>query len=101
MMVTVGLLIRIEAKPDRVPDAEARFKAVVDHVRAEGKAVAWFALRFGPTSYAIMDVFRNESDRDEHLAANFAALRSAGAALFAAEPTVEYVDVVADLLPGI
>ena len=66
-MVTTGLLVRIEAKPEHTDEVEARLKEVVDLVREEGLAVAWFALRLGPTSYAIFDVFRNDADRDAHL----------------------------------
>jgi quinol monooxygenase YgiN len=99
-MVTVGLFIRVEAKPDRVADVEAKFKEVVDIVRAEGRAVVWFALRLGPTSFAIYDAFTNESDRQAHLDTMGPALRESGAELFVAEPDVQYIDVVASLLPG-
>jgi quinol monooxygenase YgiN len=99
-MVTVGLLIRVEAKPDRVAEVEARMRKVVDIVRAEELAVAWFTVRTGPTSFAIFDVFENEADRDAHLANNFESLRAAGAELFTAEPAVDYADVVAAVLPG-
>lgn len=99
-MVSVGLLIRVEAKPDRADEVEARFKQVVEIVRAEGKAVAWFAMRLGPTTFAIYDVFTNDADRQAHLDANGPALREAGAELFVDEPEVQYVDVVASLLPG-
>ncbi|NUR99461.1 MAG: antibiotic biosynthesis monooxygenase [Kribbellaceae bacterium] len=92
--------IRVEAKPDRVTEVEAKLKEVVDIVRAEGKAVVWFALRLGPTSFAIYDAFVNDEDRQAHLAANGPALRAAGAELFVEEPDVRHVDVVASLLPG-
>lgn len=99
-MVTVGLFIRVEAKPDKVQEVEERFKVVLDIVRAEGKAVAWFALRLGPTTFAIYDAFANDADRQAHLAANLPALRAAGEELFTGPPVVEHIDVVASLLPG-
>jgi len=99
-MVKLGLFIRIEAEPDKVEEVEARFKQVVDIVREEGKAVAWFALRLGPTTFAIYDAFTNEDDRQAHLAANLPALRAAGADLFVEQPTVQHIDVIAALLPG-
>lgn len=77
-MVTVGLFIRVEAKPDKVEDVEATLKSVVDQVRAEGKAVAWFGLRLGPTTFAVYDAFANDADRQAHLEANGEALRRAG-----------------------
>ena len=99
-MVSVGLFVRFEAKPDRVDDVEARLKSVVDIVRAEGLATAWFAFRLGPSSYAIFDVFVDEAGRDAHLAANGDALRAAGAELFVDGPHFNHVDVVAAVLPG-
>jgi quinol monooxygenase YgiN len=99
-MLTVGLFIRVEAKPDRVAEVEAKLKSVVDIVRAEGKAVVWFALKLGPTSFAIYDAFTNDEDRQAHLDANGPALRAAGAELFVEEPAIQHIDVVASLLPG-
>ena len=100
-MVSVGFLIRIEAKPDRVQDVENMLKSAVDHVREEGVASGWYALRLGPTSYAIFDAFADEAGRDAHWEANGATLSGPQAAeLFAAPPTVERVDIVAAVLPG-
>jgi quinol monooxygenase YgiN len=99
-MVTVGLLIRIEAKPDKVSEVEAMLKSVVDQVREEGAAVVWFALRLGPTTFGIFDAFVDEASREAHLEANGEALRAPGAELFAESPSIEYVDVIAAKLPG-
>jgi quinol monooxygenase YgiN len=99
-MVTVGLFIRIEAKPDKVPEVEAMLKSVVDYVRKEGLAVVWFALRLGPTTFGIFDAFVDEAGREAHLEANGEALRAAGAELFAESPSIEHVDVIAAKLPG-
>ena len=100
MTATVGLLVRVEAKPDKVAQVEAMLKSVVDLVRAEGRAAAWFALRLGPTTFAIYDAFANDAERQAHLDANGEALRNAGADLFTEPPTIEHVDILASLLPG-
>jgi quinol monooxygenase YgiN len=100
-MVTVGLLIRIEAKPDKVPEVEAMLKSAVDHVRKEGLAVVWSALRLGPTTFAIFDAFADDAGREAHWEANGGTLSGAAAAeLFAGPPSVERVDVIAAKLPG-
>jgi quinol monooxygenase YgiN len=99
-MVSTGFLIQVEAKPDRVPEVEAMLTAAVDHVRREGLAVAWFALRLGPTTFAIVDAFTSEADRQAHWNANGATLTgSAAADLFATAPSVAQVDVIAAKLP--
>lgn len=96
-MVTVGLFIRVEAKPDRVPEVEALLKSAVDHVREEGLAAVWCALRVGPTTFAVFDAFANEADREAHMEANAQALR---AELFAGPPVIEHADVITAMLPG-
>ncbi|MEV5747069.1 antibiotic biosynthesis monooxygenase [Actinoallomurus sp. NPDC052308] len=97
-MVTTGLLIRVEAKPDKVPEVEALLKSAVDHVRQEGLAVIWSALRLGPTTFAVFDAFVDEADRQAHLDAHGDALRNAE--LFAGSPSIEHVDVITAKLPG-
>jgi quinol monooxygenase YgiN len=100
-VVTAGYLIRVEAKPDRVPEVEAMLKSAVDHVQAEGLAVVWFALRLGPTTFAVFDAFLDDAGRQAHMDAHGGTLRGAAAAeLFAGEPTVEHVDVIAAKVPG-
>jgi quinol monooxygenase YgiN len=100
-MVNVGLLIRVEAKPDKVPEVQAMLKSAVDHIRKEGLAVAWFALRLGPTTFAIFDAFADDAGREAHWEANGKTLSGAAAAeLFAGSPSVERIDVVAAKLPG-
>lgn len=99
-MVTVGLLIGIEAKPDRVADVEAALKSAVDRVREEDKAAVWFALRLGPTTFAIYDAFEDDEARQAHLKANEDALRAMGAQLFTEPPGIQHVDVVAGMIRG-
>lgn len=99
-MVSTGYFIRIEAKPDRVAELEATLKAAIDVVREEGLAVAWFALRLGPTTFAIVDAFENEADRAAHMENNGETLRRVGEELCAGSPAIDHVDVVAALLPG-
>ncbi|MDX6263822.1 MAG: hypothetical protein QOH84_5510 [Kribbellaceae bacterium] len=100
-MLTVGFLIRVEAKPDRVAEVEAMLKSAIEHVSEEGLAVVWFGLRLGPTTFAIFDAFADEADRQAHWDANGEMLSSAAAAeLFAESASVERVEVVAAMLPG-
>lgn len=99
-MVTTGLFIRLEAKPDCADDVAAMLAAGVEHVRKEGLAVAWFGIRLGPTSFAVFDVFETDADRDAHLAANGPTLTNAAAEMFLDAPEIDAVEVVAALVPG-
>jgi quinol monooxygenase YgiN len=98
-MVTVGLLIRIEARPDRVPEAEAMLKSALEQVREDTATVVWFALRLGPTTFGVFDASVDEARRQAHLDTYGEPLRAAAAELFTGPPTIELVDVIGDKLP--
>jgi quinol monooxygenase YgiN len=100
-MVTVGLWVPLEAKPDKV-DAVRQFleggRAIVNE---EPATTAWFAIQLGPTSFAIFDVFPDDAGRQAHLAGKVAAALMAQAPdLFATPPQISHVDVIAEKLPG-
>jgi quinol monooxygenase YgiN len=99
-MVTVGLLIRIEAMPGKAPEAEAMLKSAFDQVREDTATVVWFALRLGPTTFGVFDASADEAGRQAHLEAHGEALRAAAAGLGAGAPSIEHVDVIAAKLPG-
>ena len=100
-MVTVGLLVRIEAKPDAADEVEAMLKGAVDHVRHETATVVWFAFRLGPTTFGVFDASVDEARRQEHLDSNLGTLSGELATrLFAGSPSVEKVDVIAAKLPA-
>jgi hypothetical protein len=97
-----GFFIRVEAKPDKVPEVEAFLAAGPEHVRKEGLAEAWFALRLGPTTFGIFDAFADAADREAHWDANGTILSGPTAAeLFDGDAVVTRVDVVAAMLPDL
>jgi quinol monooxygenase YgiN len=101
-MVTVGLLLRIEAKPDKADEVEAMLTTAVNHIRHETATLVWFAFRLGPTTFGVFDASVDEANRQAHLDANLGALSGELAAqLFAGSPSVEKVDVIAAKIPGV
>jgi len=66
-MVTVGLLIRIQAKPDKVPEVEVMLKSALEQVREDTATVVWFALRLGPATFGVFDASVDEAHRQAHL----------------------------------
>ena len=100
-MTTVGLLVRIEAKPGREADVERFLKSAVPLVEAEPATTAWFAIRLGPSTFGIFDVFPDEAGRDAHLNGKVAAALIANASeLLSAAPSIEKIDVLAEKLPS-
>lgn len=62
---------------------------------------AWFALKFGPSTFGVFDAFADEAGRQAHLNGQIAAaLMANAAALLSTPPVIEKVDLLAAKLPG-
>lgn len=100
-MVTVGLWVPLEAKPGKeqeVADFLAGAQAIVDQ---EPDTTAWFAVKLGPSSFGIFDVFPDDGGRQAHLSGKVAeALMAQADDLFARPPEINQLDVLASKLPS-
>jgi len=100
-MVTVGLYVPLEAKPGKEADVEAFLQSGQALVEDEPATIAWFAVRTGPTSFAIVDFFPDDAGRQAHLDGKVAeALMAQAPDLFEGPLAIRSVDVVASKLPG-
>jgi quinol monooxygenase YgiN len=98
-MVTVGLLVRLAAKPGKELELEQFLRSALPLVENEPRTTAWFALRFGPSRFGIFDAFPDETARQEHLAgAVAAALMARAEDLLAGPPDIDCVDTFASKL---
>jgi quinol monooxygenase YgiN len=99
-MVTVALLVRLEAKPGKEAAVEGFLRGGLPLVEAEPGTTAWFGIRLGPSTFGIFDAFPDESGRNAHLTGRVAAaLGEVASELLAQPPTIERVDVLAAKLP--
>ncbi len=99
-MVTVGLLVRLEAKPGKEAEVENFLKSGLVLVEDEPETTVWFAIRMGQSTFGIFDAFPSESGRKAHLSgAVAAALMAKASELLAKPPVIENVDVLAVKLP--
>ena len=99
-MVTVGLLVRLEAKPGKEAEVEEFLKSGLALVQEEPKTTVWFAIRMSQSTFGIFDAFSDESGRQAHLSGRVAAALMAKASdLLAEPPVIENVDVLAAKLP--
>ncbi len=95
-MVTVGLWALLEAKPGREADVEAFLESGRSLVEDEPDTTAWFAVKLGPSAFAVFDVFTDDSGRQAHLSGKVAeALMARADELFAKPPEIKHVDVIA------
>lgn len=100
-MVSVALLVRLEAKPGKETEVADFLRQGLPLVEEEPDTVAWFGIQLGPSTFGIFDAFPDDSGRQAHLAGRVAAALMAKAAdLFAQPPAIEKVDVLAAKLPG-
>ena len=76
-MVTVALLVRLEAKPGKEADVESFLRDSLSLVQEELATTAWFAIRMGPSTFGIFDAFPDESGRQAHLSGRFRAFHKA------------------------
>ncbi len=99
-MVSVALLVRLEAKPGKEAEVMRLLEGGLALVQAEPGTTAWFAVRMGPSSFAIFDAFPDNAARQAHLSGRLAAALMARASeLLAQPPSIESVDVLAAKLP--
>ena len=99
-MVTKALFVRLEAKPGREADVEKFLRGGLSIVEQEPATTAWFAVRFGPSTFGIFDAFPDEAGRQAHLSGRVAqALKQQASELFSEPPSIEECDVLASKLP--
>lgn len=99
-MLKLGLFVRLEAKPGKEEEVAAFLKQGLQLANAETTTPLWFAVRFGPTTFAIFDSFENESGRQAHLNGPIAkALMAQAPHLLATPPSIEPYEVLGAKLP--
>ncbi len=95
-MVTVGLLVRLEAKPGKEQAVAAFLRSGLPLAQNEPDTVTWYGIQLGPSTFGIFDTFPGDAGRQAHLSGPIAAALMANAAdLLASDPVIEMVDVLA------
>jgi len=98
-MATKALLVRLEAKPGKEDAIEEFLLSTLPLVEQEPGTKPWFAVRFGPSSFGIIDAFPDEAARETHLGGPVGkALGERADELFASPPQISKLDVLANKL---
>ena len=91
----VGLLVRIEAKPEYADEVEAMLRGAQELAEQEQGTVTWFAFRETATTFGVFDTFEDEQGRQAHLAGRIAeALGEAAQTKLSVPPAIAPVDVL-------
>ncbi|GIH95855.1 putative quinol monooxygenase [Planobispora siamensis] len=96
----IGLLARIEAKPEYADKVEAMLRDAVQLAAEEDHTLTWFAFRENDTTFGVFDTFADEEGRQGHLRGRIAAaLMEAAPTMLSAPPDIRPVDLLAVKLP--
>ncbi len=94
--VRVAILARLEAKSGKEAELESFLKGALGLAESEPATTAWFAIKLGPSTFGIFDVFPDNAGRQAHLNGPIAAALMAKASeLLAKPPVIEQWDVLA------
>ena len=100
-MVKFALAVKLEAKPGKEAEVEKFLNDGLALAQQEPATTAWFALRFGKSTFGIFDAFPDEEGRQTHLSGPIAAaLMQKAPELLTQPPSIEKVEVIAAKLPG-
>jgi len=91
----VGLLVRIEAKPEYADEVEAMLRGAQELAEQEQGTVTWFSFRENATTFGVFDTFEDEQGRQAHLTGRIAAaLGEAAQTKLSAPPVAAPVDLL-------
>ena len=94
-MLSLGLFVRLEAKPGKEKEVAAFLMQGLQMANQEATTPLWFALRLGPSTFAVFDAFSDESGRQTHLNGPIAkALMAQAPNLLAAPPSIERTEIL-------
>jgi quinol monooxygenase YgiN len=95
------LFARLEAKPGKEKEVAEFLRDGLALANQEATTLMWFALRVGPTTFAIFDTFGDEAGRQRHLNGPIAqALMARASELLATPPSIEPLEVLGAKLPA-
>lgn len=96
IMIHVGLLVRLEAKPGKEQDVADFLQNGLPLAQNEPDTATWYAIQIGPSTFGIFDTFADEVGRQTHLNGPIATALLANAAdLLATAPVIEPVTILA------
>jgi quinol monooxygenase YgiN len=94
-MITLGIFVRLEAKPGQEKELAAFLRQGLELAKRETTTPVWFALRLGGGSFAIFDAFADETGRQAHLNGPIAkALMAQAPNLLAEPPAIQQLEVM-------
>ncbi len=91
----IGLLARIEAKPEFANKVESLLRDAAKLAEQEHQTVTWFSFRENATTFGVFDTFNDEHGRQSHLEGLIAAaLMGAARTMLSSLPVITPVELL-------
>jgi hypothetical protein len=100
-MTKCSLYIPLQAKPGKEGEVADFLHSILPLVRAQPDTVAWFAVQEGPSRFAIVGTFNDETGRDANFNGKVAATVMENAMtgdLLVGVPEIQEVGIIGDEL---
>lgn len=100
-MSKLAIWAQVEAKPGKEEAVAEFLKSAQSLAEKEQGTLTWYAVRLGGAKFGIFDTFADEKGREAHLNGEIAkALFAKAQELFAREPEVHKIEILAAKAPG-
>jgi quinol monooxygenase YgiN len=93
-MLSLGLLVRVEAKPGKEKEVAAFLMQGLQMVRQETGNPLWLPLRLGSSTFGVFDAFHDEPARQAHLDGPIAKALMAQTPNLVAPPSIEKLEIL-------
>jgi len=95
-MPRLAIWAQLEAKAGKEHAVEEFLKSGASLAESEPQTHSWYAVKLGPSSYAVFDTFADEAGRNAHLTGEIAkALFAKAEELLAKAPEIHKIEVLA------
>lgn len=95
-MDKLAIWAKVEAKPGKENEVEAFLKSAQPLAVQENGTTTWYAVKLGPSTFAIFDTFPDEKSREAHLTGPIAkALMAKASELFSKPPEINKLGILA------
>jgi quinol monooxygenase YgiN len=100
-MSKLAIWAQLEAKPGKEQEVAEFLKSARAVAEKEQGTITWYAVKLGNAKFGIFDTFADEKGREAHLNGEIAkALFGKAKELFAREPEVHKLEILAAKVPG-
>ena len=101
-MDQVAIWAVVESKPGKETEVEAFLKSAQPLAEKEPQTTSWYAVKIGPSKFAIFDTFPDDKGRQAHLTGEIAkALMAKAPELFSKPPEINQLNILASKTPKV